>query len=376
MFTHKFLSLVAGILALSFSSTHGLLKGSISATTKTSIDAQGRNLVQQTVGSYETDTTAKAIGQNDCGIELSSANGYDDSFVILNEDMRCTIEDDDESAIIITASRITLDCQGHKLEDIGNGSGFGLVLLGDEIIVRNCEISSFENGIFLEASGSIMLQNVNSNNNSGDGLQMDDGTITSSLTILSSHFDNNGDEGIELRSSQLSKLFLSEVTANNNNGQGIQLMDPSTARLVDVEASNNGDEGFAAFEGLPNTKLVLHDCTFCGNGSSFFGGAPKDIISFTKGFGDSDFSGIGSFTHQAITCDEDDGNGICDCKCRNRVKAIGKNDCGIELSSTNGYDDSLVILKEDMICSTQDETESAIIITASRITLDCQGHEL
>ena len=72
--------------------------------------------MQQTVGSCDTDTTVKAIGQNDCGIDLSSANGYDGSLVILNEDMRCTPGDDTESAIAITALRITLDCQGHKIE--------------------------------------------------------------------------------------------------------------------------------------------------------------------------------------------------------------------------------------------------------------------
>ena len=334
MLTYKLLT-SAAIAALSLPSTDGLLKGSIRKSDKTSIETQGRNLVQQTAGSCETDTTVKAIGQSDCGIELSSANEYDDSLVILNEDMICSTEDDTESAIIITASRITLDCKGHKLEDIGNGGGFGLVLLGDDIIVRNCEISSFGTGMFLESSGRFMLQNVNSNNNSGDGLKMDggdafvnfvntvfnsldpdSGDILSSLKILSSNFDNNGRAGMRLSEPTmlLSKLSLVNVTANSNNDSGFVLREVSMANFVDVEARNNADGGVIILPSQTNKKLTLHSSIFCRNGASFFGADILDLASIARDIHDFEFDGSFSFIHQAITCDND-GIGICDCQC-------------------------------------------------------------
>ena len=308
MFTNKFLGTAFPILALSLSSAHGLLKGS-NMRTETSMETKGRNLVEQTFGSCDTDTTVKAIGQNDCGIELSRVNGYDDSRVILNEDMRCTPEDDTESAIAITASRITLDCQGHKIEEAsGRLFGFGLVLEGDNIVVRNCDISGFNNGIIILSSNSIVLENVNSNNNFRDGLKSrsnEDENSISSLTILSSKFDNNF-RGIVFFAF-VSNLFVFNVTANNNFIDGFVFRETiSTAKFVDVEASNNQYEGIDAFSNS-NTKLVLHNNTYCGN-------AGQSRFSENRDIGIANLD-IGSFMHHAITCSKDGDNEICDCQC-------------------------------------------------------------
>ena len=312
MFTHQFLTTIAFILVLSLPSAHGLLKGSSTNTKTKSIERQGRNLVQQTGSTCDTDTKVKAIGQDDCGIFLSSANGYDDSLVILKEDMACPTREVSDHAIRITASRVTLDCQGHKIEENGRQFGFGLILEGDNIVVQNCEISGFSDGILVflvQSLNSIVLQNVQSINNSINGLLMDErGGILSSLTILSSNFDNNGSKGMDWEdgSNLLSNLFLLNVTANNNARFGFFLRSTiiSTAKFVDVEASNNGFDGITVF-GDSSMKLVLHNNTYCGNGQLGFSGNDDDIGN----------TFIGSFTHQAITCSKDDGKGICDCQC-------------------------------------------------------------
>ena len=303
MFTHKFLSTAVALVSLSLPSAHGLLRGSNTTSTNNSIETKGRNLAE---------STAKTIGFRDCLIDLSSANGYDDSLVILEEDLRCPTPEFDH-AIRITASRVTLDCQGHKIEETRFQSGFGLVLEGDNIVVRNCEISGFDDGILVRSSNSIVLQNVKSINNLRDGLRRDfDLDIVSSLTILSSNFDNNGANGMYLRERTrdvtkflVETMFLFNVTANNNEENGFFLNQFSTAKFVDVEARNNGRRGRGLITNAvnPRMELVLHSSTLCGSRS-------HDIAIFKRVFV--------NFTAQAMTCDltsPQKEDGICSCQC-------------------------------------------------------------
>ena len=103
--------------------------------------------------------------------------------------------------------------------------------------------------------------------------------------------------------------------ANNNDDTGFVLREVSMAKFVDVEARNNSEGGLLVFPSGTNKKLTLHSSTFCQNGASFFGGDIQDIASVSRQIPDFEFDGSFRFIHQAITCDDDGGNGICDCQC-------------------------------------------------------------
>ena len=290
------------IFALSWSVTSGLLKGS--SSTKPSDKTRARRLMMEKQGkspdqvlSCENDTNIKVIGSNDCNIEMSSANGDDDSLVILQEDMFCTLGSPVVSAIPITASRITLDCKGHKIINRGE-SGKGIsIRQGNNIIVRNCDISLFEQGIEMKSSQNVVLQNVVSHDNIRNGLMVTDSMTD--VTVLNSKFDNNGFSGFFFRSGQvLSDLALSAVTANNNGKFGFAFNFPVRGKLLSVEVNENGRSGIETSS--ESTDLVIQDSKFCRNG----GGGSVDIGVLE-----------GTVVHQATTCTIDQDRGICDCQC-------------------------------------------------------------
>ena len=146
------------IFAFSWSPTNGLLKGP--STVKSNNKTRQRKLMMEKKDAFcDNDASVKVLGSNDCNIELSSANGDDDSLIILEDDMECNFEfpsDDDapsQTAISISSSRTTLDCRGHKIINRGETGNGIKIEQGNNIIVRNCDISllqGYQSGVLPE----------------------------------------------------------------------------------------------------------------------------------------------------------------------------------------------------------------------------------
>ncbi|MCD6550404.1 right-handed parallel beta-helix repeat-containing protein [bacterium] len=72
-------------------------------------------------------------------------------------------------------NNITFDCQGHKIDGIDSSSGFwsGIyVSHSNNIKIKNCNITDFEDGISVEFSSYVKLENVSSESNTGSGISI------------------------------------------------------------------------------------------------------------------------------------------------------------------------------------------------------------
>ena len=92
----------------------------------------------------------------------------------------------------IQADNITLDCQGHTI--IGNRTGSGVSIQSDNVVVENCTISNYSNGIY-EYNGDFnsMINNILKDNDYGIYAMRSDYEI-----INSSIFQNNSQYDIKL----------------------------------------------------------------------------------------------------------------------------------------------------------------------------------
>jgi len=89
----------------------------------------------------------------ECGDIISSS-------VSLSEDLECP-----DTALTIAGSSLSLDCDDHTIK--GSLSGNGIVIEGEKIEIKNCEIFNFENALLvknvngLSVTNSILRNNLN-----------------------------------------------------------------------------------------------------------------------------------------------------------------------------------------------------------------------
>jgi len=118
------------------------------------------------------------------------------------------------NCLVIGAPNIAIDMKGKTIT--GNGTGSGITDGGsvrDFAVIVNGKIRNFDTGIDLSDSGNAIISNVDSSNNTGDGIFIDGCCNT-----------------------------LNSVTANNNGGGGI-VMEGDDSSLTKVEANGNADGG-------------------------------------------------------------------------------------------------------------------------------------
>ena len=166
------------------------------------------------------------------------------------------------------------DCQGHTIDGDGSGNWgnptYGIYLNGkSNNTIKNCVITDFYEGIYLDPSSknSIINNIANSNdwlgillssssnnkisdctaNNNGLGFYLD----SSSSNILTSNIvNNNYDDGIRLRSSSSNNII--DNTVNSNSDSGIWLWnDPNFNEILNNEILNNGRAG-----------ITISDCAY------------------------------------------------------------------------------------------------------------------
>ena len=187
------------------------------------------------------------ITSSDCPIDLSSANGFDDSFIILDGDMSCSPSN--QAAISISASRVTLDCKGHTINGTNVSEPFtkrqGILLNGDNLILQNCQVTGFGTGLLLDSSSNVVLNNITSTHNVVDGLKFKSQSTFSDITVLDSKFNDNWfGNGFEASfAASISNLFVSNVQGNDNGFMGFELENISNGLFVGIEALRNGEFG-------------------------------------------------------------------------------------------------------------------------------------
>jgi Right handed beta helix region len=138
--------------------------------------------------------------------------------------------------LVIGADNVAIDLKGKTIT--GNGTGSGITDGGidrDVAIIANGKIRNFNRGIYLSASGSAIISNVNSSGNTADGIFID----RCCNTLNSDTANNNGGNGIDITSDDSS---LSNIVANGNGGDGV-FVTQCCNTLVGSTASNNSGNG-------------------------------------------------------------------------------------------------------------------------------------
>ncbi len=130
------------------------------------------------------------------------------------------------------------DCLGHKIDGDDSGTwqnpSYGIYLGGKQNnTIKNCIITDFYAGIYLDSSTNNTLTSNTANNNNGDGIDL----YSSTNNTLTSNTANNNGYGIYLSSS--TNNTLTNNTANSNTIRGISLLSSSNNILTNNTANSN-----------------------------------------------------------------------------------------------------------------------------------------
>jgi len=199
----------------------------------------------------------------------------------------------------VGANDITIDCNNFGLK--GSGSGIGIYNNGySGVTIKNCVISDFNNGIYVNSADVNTIKDNIVNNNRGSGIYINGGGIASNHVITGNTVNGNdqncgnGCGGIELNYEDNSTIQDNEVL---NNYNGISLFESYNNRISSNTLSGNH-----------NIEMRIASNNNANNGGS-------NIINGNTITGIGGWSGIrvgtpnNTVTENNIACD-DSGNGI------------------------------------------------------------------
>jgi len=85
--------------------------------------------------------------------------GDDSSFAGERMVMTANIASNFENCILISHPKVTLDCKGHIIDGVPL-TGIGILVMADNVTIKNCTVTNFLNGILLRGSdGSTITKN-------------------------------------------------------------------------------------------------------------------------------------------------------------------------------------------------------------------------
>ena len=178
------------------------------------------------------------INVSSCG-SLNSNSDYALTADIINypSSSDCFVADHQES--------ISFDCQGHIVDgtDANNmASGFKL-LFSSNVTIRNCTVTDFGRGIWLDSSSNNSLYSITANSNLDYGIKL---FPRSSNNVLSGITANSNWNGIGIynsfdgsTASGSNNNTFSDITVSGNSGSGIYSYYSMDNTFSNIQASSN-----------------------------------------------------------------------------------------------------------------------------------------
>ena len=176
------------------------------------------------------------------------------------------------AGLIIGANGITLNCAGLTISGKKGNTNDGIYLNGvTGVTVKNCKVTGFFDGFYLDSSSSNTLTKNTADSN-GRGCNNDGFTLADSSgnTLTKNTANSNGEHGFSLLESSGNSLLGN--TANGNGilcgGIGFYVFDSSSNTLTKNTANGNSNYGFwltgSLSTGNTLTKNIANSNTFYG----------------------------------------------------------------------------------------------------------------
>ena len=204
----------------------------------------------------------------------------------------------DANGIVIDASNVTLDLNGHAIIGPGSGSGNGIYTYGKHnITIKNGMVRDFgESGIdfagFYPSTNvpNFRVEDITAIRNGGHGIEASRSTITNCTARY------NGNYGIGGFYSSITNC-----TATHNGSHGINA---TSSTVKDCTATHNGSHGINA------TSSTVKDCTAYSNGEDGIYATSSTITDFTANSNSS--KGIEAVESTVTNCvaNKNKGDGI------------------------------------------------------------------
>jgi parallel beta-helix repeat protein len=180
-----------------------------------------------------------------------------------------------DGAVVITASNVSLDCNGATI--LGTGGGYGIYVPDSlqGVTVRNCTVRNYRYGIYLDNSNSHnLISNTLSMNGYGILLGSSSGNLIRNNVTISNTF-----AGLYLEDSDVNDIFYNTVNGNSragillhtsqkNNIYGNIVCDNTNADFEIYELDNSGDANTCDNPGDWNDHETT-GCSFACKGSGY-----------------------------------------------------------------------------------------------------------
>jgi len=194
--------------------------------------------------------------------------------ITLDSNLTCT-----STAINICTDDVTVDCNGYTIA--GGGYGFGIFAGGDNVTVKNCNITGFQTGINFEGGSYGAIENNTISSGSDNGVRLSSG---SSSIIANNTLSSNGNS-IGIWSSN------NNTIANNtavDSGAGIAVFSSMYNLITNNDFSRDGFSGIH-FNGCSNNTIANNTIDSNNYGAYLYASAYSTVANNTfsnnSGFG-------------------------------------------------------------------------------------------
>jgi hypothetical protein len=219
------------------------------------------------------------------------------TYALLTQDLTCA-----GTGVIVGASGITIDLNGHVLK--GNGSAYGIYDNGyDKVAIKNGVVRNFVLGVnAVNSSTNVVVSKVVAAGNTNHGIYIEG----ASASVDSSNASGNVQSGVQINGASVS---IRSSTAAGNGTHGIWVTGEG-ASIKSSSALGNAGTGFVLWSGQMDSVV---SSTAAGNGAygvNVAGGAAGASVNSTTASANGSDGIVVSGDNLAITGNRAEANGF------------------------------------------------------------------
>ncbi len=220
-FDRKVTPFVVGVLALAVIFSAFSDDSSLSGKFATKLSPGGLN-----ISSAGSATGVQAQPYSNPGVNCGDV--ITKNTILINNLLDCI-----NNGLIIGANNIELNCNGHKIDGTFKGGSKGVDINGKNgVIIKNCKITDFSNGISLEHSNGSYFEGNVFENNDFSGIYIERGSDNK----IKNNLFNDTEFGIQIGSSDFNEISFNIF---ENNDLGIWMGSSLNNTISDNTFSNN-----------------------------------------------------------------------------------------------------------------------------------------